>query len=149
MDSTKTSEYEFYQFLYNQSDDMVIKLVKSLTLADLDTVNRLERAVSENSREREAQTYLAEFVTEYVHGKSGLEKAKMVTQSLFSGDIATLDAETLKSAMAAVPHGEIVDKMGIQDVLVAVGAAKSKREARDFITNGAIMINGHKIIDEE
>ena len=35
----------------------------------------------------------------------------------------------------------------IADLLVNIGAASSKREAREFIANGAISINGEKITD--
>ena len=35
------------------------------------------------------------------------------------------------------------------DLLVEMGICKSKREAREFITNGSISINGKKITDLE
>ena len=35
------------------------------------------------------------------------------------------------------------------DLLVEMGIRKSKREAREFITNGSISINGKKITDLE
>ena len=37
--------------------------------------------------------------------------------------------------------------IGIVDMVVNVGAASSKREAREFISSGAVSINGEKITD--
>ena len=37
--------------------------------------------------------------------------------------------------------------MNIVDLLVVAKIASSKREAREFINNGAILINGDKIFD--
>ena len=35
--------------------------------------------------------------------------------------------------------------MNILDVLILVGAAKSKREAREFVNGGSVLINGERI----
>ena len=37
--------------------------------------------------------------------------------------------------------------MSILDALVQVGAASSKREAREFVANGAVSVNGEKVTD--
>ena len=42
---------------------------------------------------------------------------------------------------------EVNVDISIVDIVISVGAASSKREAREFITNGAISINGDKITD--
>lgn len=39
--------------------------------------------------------------------------------------------------------------MNILDVLILVGAAKSKREAREFVNGGSVLINGERIKDLE
>ena len=40
-------------------------------------------------------------------------------------------------------------ELNIIDALVKVGLAKSKREAREFVSNGSVRINGEKITDLE
>ena len=44
---------------------------------------------------------------------------------------------------------EITNDINIVDLLVEKEICKSKREAREFITNGSITINGEKITDIE
>ena len=44
---------------------------------------------------------------------------------------------------------KIESNVNIVDLLVNIGAVKSKREAREFLGNGAISINGEKIQDSE
>ena len=39
--------------------------------------------------------------------------------------------------------------MNILDALILVGAAKSKREAREFVNGGSVLINGERIKDLE
>ena len=41
----------------------------------------------------------------------------------------------------------VESNIGIVDMVVNVGAASSKREAREFILSGAVSINGEKITD--
>lgn len=148
LDVNKTSEYTFYQFLFNQNDADVLNLIKVLTFVSKEKFAQLEVAVKENPARREAQTYLAEEVTRIVHGDKGLEKAKQVTAALFSGDIKNLSAAELKASLDGVPSANITEGMDILDVMVATTCAKSRREARDFVTAGSIMLNGEKIQDE-
>ena len=42
----------------------------------------------------------------------------------------------------------IEDNMTLVDLLIACNVASSKREAREFLKNGAISVNGDKITDE-
>ena len=42
---------------------------------------------------------------------------------------------------------EVQDNINIVDMVIAVGAASSKREAREFVTSGAVSLNGNKITD--
>ena len=42
---------------------------------------------------------------------------------------------------------EVEANQNILDLVVTLGAASSKREAREFISNGAISINGEKVTD--
>ena len=41
------------------------------------------------------------------------------------------------------------NEMNILDALILVGAAKSKREAREFVNGGSVLINGERIKDLE
>ena len=42
---------------------------------------------------------------------------------------------------------QVESNINISDMIVKLGAASSKREAREFISSGAISVNGNKIND--
>ena len=41
----------------------------------------------------------------------------------------------------------VESNISIVDMVVNVGAASSKREAREFISSGAVSVNGEKVTD--
>ena len=96
---------------------------------------------------RFAQKILAKEIITDLHGEDEYKKALKITEALFSGDILSLSEEELKSAMNGVPTENITEEMNIVDMLVNTKILSSKREAREFITNGSISINGEKIND--
>ena len=49
--------------------------------------------------------------------------------------------------MSGVDTYEITEEKNIVDLLVDTGILSSKREAREFINNGSISINGEKVTD--
>jgi tyrosyl-tRNA synthetase len=82
-----------------------------------------------------------------VHGKAALEAAQRISASLFSGDITTLtESDLAQLAQDGMPTAQIDGAQnGLTDVLAASGLAKSKTEARTFITSGSVAINGNKV----
>ena len=66
---------------------------------------------------------------------------------MFSGrDVAELTSEDLKSLSVELPTSNTED---ILDFLIDTDLAKSKGDARRFIEQGAVSINGQKIDDVE
>ena len=57
--------------------------------------------------------------------------------------------EEIEEGMKDVPSVKLEKEGNIVDVLTESKIASSKREAREFITNGSITINGEKITDLE
>lgn len=47
------------------------------------------------------------------------------------------------------PNTRYVQSINFIELLVVIGAAKSKREARQFIKDGAIQVNGRKIKEDD
>jgi tyrosyl-tRNA synthetase len=95
---------------------------------------------------RIAQQRVASYVIELVHGKEALKRAKMMTEALFNNSFDDLDekaCETLSHTLKQAHETKLVD------ALIELTLAQSKREAREFINNQAISINGKKIVDAE
>ena len=86
----------------------------------------------------------ASYIAEKKENES-YNKALKITEALFSGDIASLSENELKDALSGVQTETITEEMNIVDMLVNTKILSSKREAREFINNGSISINGEKI----
>ncbi len=145
LDAEKTSPYEFYQFWINQSDEDVIKFLKYFTFLSKEEIDQLEQSKEEAPHKREAQKALAENVTRFIHGEAALNDAIRISQALFSGDLKSLSAKELKEGFKDVPQVELSkETTNIIEALIETGIATSKRQAREYVNNGAIYINGER-----
>lgn len=150
LDREKTSPYEMYQFFINSEDDKVIDYLKFLTFLTPDEINELEEKNKIQPHLREAHKALAREVITFIHGEEAYQEALQVSQTLFSGQIQNLTLSQVKAAFEGVPTVETKEnQLNILDALILVGAAKSKREAREFVNGGSVLINGEKIKDIE
>lgn len=148
LDKNKTSSYELYQYLINLEDSMIIEYLKKLTFLSKEEIDEIEKRHNENPGLREAHKILAREVITDIHGKEEYEKALKLSQVLFSGDIKELTSKEIEEVFKGVPTYETEPGKTLIDVLVESHAASSKREAREFINNGAISINGDVVKDE-
>ena len=148
LDADKTSPYEMYQFWLNTPDADVIRFLNFYTFLALEEIEGLRETTERAPEKREAQRVLAREVTRLVHGEDGVRDAETITASLFSGDVAALNATQLAQAFAGAPTtGLAAEDLGtpLVDLLVRAGLAESKRRGRELITTGAIQLNGRKI----
>ncbi|RHO22210.1 tyrosine--tRNA ligase [Amedibacterium intestinale] len=144
LDKNKTSAYEMYQFLVNSEDAKVIDYLKKLTFLTKEEIDALEEKVKTEPHKREAQKALAKEVVTFLHGEEEYEKALKITNALFRGNIQELNAEELGDALKGFEKKEVEDNLLLPDCLVQAGIASSKREAREWINQGSIQINGEK-----
>ena len=149
LDKHKTSAYEMYQFLVNSEDEKVIDYLKKLTFLSKEEIDALEEKVTTEPHFREAQKTLAKEVVTFLHGEEEYNKALKITNALFKGNIKELDAGELQDALKGFEAAEIADELTLTDTLVQAGIASSKREAREWINQGSIQINGDKVKDVE
>lgn len=147
LDRNKTSPYEMYQFFVNVEDEKVIDYLKFLTFLSKDEIEELERKNNENPHLREAHKKLAEEVITFLHGHEAYEEAVRITESLFSGNIKELNVNEIESAFQDVPNYDINEDKNLVDLLVEAKICSSKREAREFVSNNSISVNGDKIND--
>lgn len=132
LDPNKTSPYEFYQYWRNVDDADVEKCLKLLTFLDLDYIAEL--CQYQDERINKAKEVLAYEVTKIVHSEEDAKKAEVQAKSAFSG------------SMDNIPTAEISGDSGlVVDILVEIGLAKSKSEARRLIEGGGISVDGQKV----
>jgi tyrosyl-tRNA synthetase len=148
LDADKTSPYVFYQFWLNTDDADVIKYLKYFTFLSKDQIEDLTQTLETAPEERKAGRILAEEMTRLVHGEEALSRAQNITAALFQGKVSSLTASEISEGFQDVPSSTIEGvELPLVDVLVQVGAAKSKREAREFMQNGAVTVNDERVTD--
>lgn len=148
LDKAKTSPYEMYQFLVNSEDAKVIDYLKKLTFLDKETIDALEVKVNSEAHLREAQKTLAKEVVSFLHGEVEYEKALKITNALFKGSILELEKDEIEAALQGIEKVTIADNLPLVEAMVEAGIASSRREAREWIKQGSIQINGTKETDE-
>lgn len=148
LDKDKTSPYEFYQFWINLPDSDVIKKMKQFTFLSLDEIAKIQEEWEKAPETRLAQKTLAREMTTFIHGKETCDQAIKITNALFNGNIKDLTAKEIEMGFNDFNIVHIEDNMTLVDLLIACNVASSKREAREFLKNGAISVNGDKITDE-
>ena len=146
LDKSKTSSYELYQFLLNSDDACVITYLKRLTFLSPEEIMEIEARHNEHPEQRIAQKALAREIITDLHGEEEFNHAVEVSEKLFAGDFKSLSARDIKSGMKNVPQVTLTAGP-LADALVAAKVCSSKREAREFIGNGAISINGEIVKD--
>lgn len=147
LDRSKTSSYELYQYLINVDDEMVIDYLKIFTFLTKEEIEALDQKNKEHPELREAHKMLAQCIITDLHGKEAYEEAVRISDTLFRGDIANLTAAEIEEAFKGIEKKTITAEMNVVDCLVQMQVCSSKREAREFISNGSITINGKKITD--
>ncbi len=149
LDKEKTSPYFLYQYLLNTSDEVVIDHLKKLTLLSKEEIDKLEKSNQEEPHLRLAHKALAREVVRDVHGEEEYEKVLKISEALFSGDLKKLTKDELLDAFNNIPSNEVDGDKNIVDLLVETNICSSKREAREFVSNNSITINGEKVNDLE
>ncbi|MBO7344967.1 MAG: tyrosine--tRNA ligase [Clostridia bacterium] len=135
LDENKTTPYEFYQYFRNVEDVKVEECMRLLTFMEMDEIKELTKYNDE--RMNLAKERLAFEVTKLVHGEEKALSAQKQAKAAFgggdAGDMPTAEIDATTTLLA--------------DVLVAVGQAKSKGEAKRLIEGGGVSVNDTKIVD--
>ncbi len=144
LDPKLTSPYKLYQFFINQSDEDCIKYLKVFTFLTKEEIMEVEKEHLANLGARIGQKKLAYEVTKVIHGQEAADEAKKMSEALFSNDFKSLKEESIQELFGAM-EVKLDEPLILEDLLIKVKAASSKREAREFIKNGAVSINGEKV----
>ena len=148
LDAKLVSPYKIYQYFINVSDDDAARYMKVFSFKSLDEIAAITKDHYEHLGARIAQKALAYEIIELIHGHEKAEECKKMSEVLFSGEIKSLSKENIEELFGSFkveqPKGLI-----LEDLLIAIKAASSKREAREFINGNAVAINGEKVTDSQ
>ena len=101
----------------------------------------IEESFQKEPHLRVAQKALAKEMTTMIHGQESYEQAVKLSEALFSGQVANLTKEEIEVVFEGLPKVKVEIDTPLIDVLLMLGAASSKREARDFISGGGVLVN--------
>ena len=147
LDKDKTSSYKLYQFFTNVEDSMVIDYLKIYTFLSKEEIEELEVKNNERPELREAHKALAREIITFLHGKEEFDRAVNLADHLFNNKFNDLSKKDIEDLFGSEKMKEVSMEGTIADLVVNIGAASSKREAKEFISNGAILVNGEKVSD--
>lgn len=151
LDPERTSPYQFFQHWMQTDDRQVGEYLAKFTLLPLDEVETVTDAHLERPERREGQRRLAREVTGLVHGEEAAAAAEAATELLFGGDPTEAGPEALAVVAAEVPTAplpsptELAEGADLVPLLVELGLATSKGDARRAIEQGAVAVNGTKV----
>lgn len=143
LDKNKTSSYALYQYLINTDDSIVIDYLKIFTFLTKEEIEALAKSNQEEPEKRLAHEALAREIITDLHGVEEYNHAVELSHLLFQEKFKNLTKADIKEIFNEQEIKEVTANT-LVDLLIEVGAAKSKREAREFITSGAIKVNGEK-----
>jgi tyrosyl-tRNA synthetase len=142
----KTSPFKFYQFWLNSGDEDSIDYLKIYTLLGKDEVDSIAVQMQTAAAARPAQKRLAKEVTAMVHGAERAASVERISEVIFgtSGyeSLEKHDYEILETELMTI---SVNSSYSLLEFMVETGLAKSKTEARNFLSSNAIYINGSQL----
>ena len=147
LDPERTSPYQFRQFWVRSDDDAVADYLLRFSMRPLDELRGvLERHAAAPER-RLAQRELADELTHLVHGPDAARAASEAAEVLFGGDPTVATVEGLDAVAREVPSSHLARTAlaDVVDVLVQIGLADSKGDARRTLQGRGYRANGIQI----
>ena len=150
LDAKKTSPYQFYQFWFKVPDTNVYRYLRMFSFLSLEEIEAIRHQDQHSEHKPQAQQILAEEMTCLIHGKEALVAAKRISYSLFTAGYDTLTEKDFTDlALDGLPHFAVRNGMSLIEALTTSGLAKSNNEARRFIAQHAVLLNGTLVKDHE
>lgn len=149
LDAEMCSPYRMYQFWLSTADGDVIERLKIFTFLTRAEIEEYAGLVESEPFRRAAQKRLALEVVATVHGLDAAAAVIAASDALFGqGDLSTLDAATLRSALEELPNATVAAGAPVVDALVTTGLVSSVSEARRAIAQGGVTLDGERVGDD-
>ena len=146
LDETKTSPFKFYQFWLNAGDEDAEDYLKTFTLLEKSEIDELSEEMKTSAASRPAQKRLAYEVTKIVHGEERANGVKRISEVLFGVEgYESLEVSDLKELETELKTKTVKNGSSLLDFMIETSLAKSKTEARQFLNDSAVRINGQQL----
>jgi tyrosyl-tRNA synthetase len=149
LDPDKTSVYKFYQFWLNTDDQSVEEYLKVFTELEPEEIERIMTEFNTDRATRLAQKTLAYEVSQLVHGRERADSVKRVSEVLF-GQVpySELSENDLSQLKEELPYAEGKLPFELVEAMTGAGLAGSNSEARRFLAEKAVYVNGQQLVDK-
>ena len=144
LDPKLTSPYRLYQYFMNVPDEDAIRFLKIFSFLPKEEIEDVAREHFANPGARIGQKKVAYEVTKDIHGEEAAKRAIARSEALFSGNVASLSEAEIDDVFGEFKK-RIEGEKKLEDLLIELGAASSKREARTFIQGNSVLVNGEKV----
>jgi len=145
LNADKLSEYDYWQFWRNTSDEDVIRFLKLFTELSLEDIETMEGWKGADINK--AKIVLADEATALLHGRDCLKAIHDTIDSMFKGG-KSAGASTEGLNRIFVTDEEASEGIKLIDLFVKLDLASSKKEARRLIQGGGAKLGEEKITDE-
>ncbi|MDO8552123.1 MAG: tyrosine--tRNA ligase [bacterium] len=143
LDPAKTSPFQFYQFWINIPDDAVQEYLLKMTTVSDSEIRMLMTEHKKNPGSRKAQKRLAHEATKLAHGADIAKIVEDVSSVLFGKKEAKeLSAAEREMLQKEAPSCEVRLGETLLDILIKTKLATSRSQARQFIEDNAVAVNG-------
>ena len=149
LDPEMTTPYHIYQYFMNVSDADVKKYLYIFDDRPIEEIDELYKAHLEHPELRNGQKELAKVIVSKLHGQETAESCLKMSVALFTDSFKDLNSKELAQLTDGLVVAEASEDTPLLDALVNLKLASSKREAREFVKNGAVKVNGEKVSDLE
>lgn len=147
LNADKLSEYDYWQFWRNTSDEDVIRFLKLFTEMPLDQIEEMESWTGADINK--AKVVLADEATALLHGRECLKTIHETTDGMFGDKKAGASGGSTEGLNRVfVSKDEAAEGIKFIDLFVRLGLANSKKEARRLIQGGGAKLGEEKITDE-
>lgn len=143
LDKDMNSPYNLYQFLFNQPDSQIEKLLLWLTSLEINEIKNVIKNHFENPSLQNAQRVLAFEVVKDIHGYNEAQKSFNLSQFIFNPqfDITSLKLNEFENMIDHFKVLEVKNDSNLVEELMKNEVFKSKREVREFIQNKSLKFN--------
>ena len=137
LNGDQLSAYDYWQFWRNTADADVVRFLKLFTDLPLDLIAEL--GTMEGAEINHAKIVLANEATAMLHGRDAAASAEATARSTFAGGMGE-DLPTFSFGGS---------ETGVVEALVLLRFCTSKGEARRKIAEGAVKLDGAKVVDPD
>ena len=147
LDPTMTTPYHIYPYFMNVSDADVLQYLYIFDDRPVEEIDEIYRKHLEHPELRFGQKELSRVIVTKLHGEEVAAECEKMSVALFTDSFTGLSEQGLRDLTEGLVVLPCESEISLLDALINTKLASSKREAREFISNGAVKVNGEKIND--